>query len=227
MDTATYSLHDLSEATGIEARTIRSYIQLGLLRGPDGAGRAASYGPYHLERLKAIVVLKDLDGLSLSEIRRRFLAASEDEVSTAAARFAGRPASFGKDDGRDSTLAYVRQLRRKWAHGKDRLRARYIGSLGPQTEARPVISMGNDFKEEQPPLAAPERGVVPMAYALPSPEKEPIERTRRLPAEEWVRFTVTPDVELHIRGPVDVERRGFFERLAVRIRALVLGGRDE
>ncbi|MBM3486573.1 MAG: MerR family transcriptional regulator [Alphaproteobacteria bacterium] len=213
MDTATYSLHDLSEATGIEARTIRSYIQLGLLRGPDGAGRAASYGPYHLERLKAIVVLKDLDGLSLSEIRRRFLAASEDEVSTAAARFAGRPASFGKDDGRDSTLAYVRQLRRKWAHGKDRLRARY--------------SMGNGFKEEQPPLAAPERGVVPTAYALPSPEKEPIERTRRLPAEEWVRFTVTPDVELHIRGPVDVERRGFFERLAVRIRALVLGGRDE
>jgi DNA-binding transcriptional MerR regulator len=48
----TYSLGDLADLTGIPERTIRSYIGRNLLPPPDGRGRAASYGPAHLESLQ-------------------------------------------------------------------------------------------------------------------------------------------------------------------------------
>src|SRR5690606_10266850 len=48
MDSQTLTLRELSDQVGIEPRTIRSYIQQGLLRGPEGLGPKAKYGPYHL-----------------------------------------------------------------------------------------------------------------------------------------------------------------------------------
>src|SRR5947207_11962998 len=70
MTEISYSLNDLAEAAGIEARTIRSYIERGLLPGADTLGRAASYSEEHLARLQVIRSLRRArPNLSLNEIR--------------------------------------------------------------------------------------------------------------------------------------------------------------
>lgn len=61
------TLAELSEESGIPARTIRFYIARGLLAGPVKAGRGAVYTAEHLARLEKI---KDLQaqGRTLAEI---------------------------------------------------------------------------------------------------------------------------------------------------------------
>lgn len=65
-----FSLNELAEETGVPARTVRFYISRGLLPGPAGAGRGATYGRAHLERLRDILRLQG-DGLTLAEIAVR------------------------------------------------------------------------------------------------------------------------------------------------------------
>ncbi|SRR5579883_439931 len=61
------TLAELSESSGIPARTIRFYIARGLLPGPAKAGRGAVYTADHLARLDKIRQLQT-EGLSLVEI---------------------------------------------------------------------------------------------------------------------------------------------------------------
>ena len=61
------SLADLSEESGIPARTIRFYIARGLLDGPVKSGRGAIYTAEHLARLARIQQLQ-AEGRMLAEI---------------------------------------------------------------------------------------------------------------------------------------------------------------
>jgi DNA-binding transcriptional MerR regulator len=63
------TLTQLSEASGVPARTIRFYISRGLLGGPAKAGRAAAYTDEHLSRLNEIKALQ-ASGRMLAEIAR-------------------------------------------------------------------------------------------------------------------------------------------------------------
>ena len=65
-----WSLAELAEEVGLPARTVRFYIGRGLMPGPEKAGRGASYGQKHLERLREIQRLQ-ADGLTLAEIAAR------------------------------------------------------------------------------------------------------------------------------------------------------------
>ena len=73
MPEESYSLDDLAEAVGIAGRTIRSYIERGLLPGAQTRGRAASYSAEHLSRLEVIKSLRRArPNITLSEIRAVF-----------------------------------------------------------------------------------------------------------------------------------------------------------
>jgi DNA-binding transcriptional MerR regulator len=61
------TLAELSEESGIPARTIRFYIARQLLKGPVKAGRGAVYTEEHLARLEKIKELQ-AEGRMLSEI---------------------------------------------------------------------------------------------------------------------------------------------------------------
>jgi len=61
------TLAELSESTGIPARTIRFYIARGLLHGPVKSGRGAVYTAEHLARLEKIQQLQ-AEGHMLAEI---------------------------------------------------------------------------------------------------------------------------------------------------------------
>jgi len=64
------SIGELSEAAGVSRRTIRYYVQRGLIPPPMGAGRGHYYTAVHLERLRQIRSLQD-DALSLEAIAAR------------------------------------------------------------------------------------------------------------------------------------------------------------
>jgi len=54
------TLEDLAQISGLPIRTLRYYIQEGLLPGPDTRGKYASYSQEHVDTLKLITHLKDL-----------------------------------------------------------------------------------------------------------------------------------------------------------------------
>jgi len=63
-----YGIQQLVQASGVPRRTVRYYVQLGLLPPPSGAGRGHYYTPEHLGRLLRIRELRNA-GRSLEEIR--------------------------------------------------------------------------------------------------------------------------------------------------------------
>jgi DNA-binding transcriptional MerR regulator len=67
MKTATYTIDQVCELTGIPRRTVRYYVQIGLLESPAGRGRGGNIIKSHIERLRRIKSLQD-QGLTLSSI---------------------------------------------------------------------------------------------------------------------------------------------------------------
>src|SRR5262245_24800300 len=70
MSQRSYSLSDLATVVGIEPRTVRSYIERGLLPSAHTRGRAATYSDEHLSRLEVIKSLRRArPNITLSELR--------------------------------------------------------------------------------------------------------------------------------------------------------------
>lgn len=67
-NTDRFSIDDLSRLTGLTVRTIRFYIQMGLVDRPEGQKRASFYTPVHLEQLLRVKRLV-AEGRSLESIR--------------------------------------------------------------------------------------------------------------------------------------------------------------
>jgi len=75
---AGYLIGELAREAGVTRRTIRYYIELGLLPPPESSGRGAAYGPEHLERLETIKRLQEAR-ISLDEIRDQLADDAEPE----------------------------------------------------------------------------------------------------------------------------------------------------
>lgn len=63
-----HSLSELCSLTEFTARTVRYYVQVGLVDRPAGETRAARYGPRHLEQL-LLIKKWTTAGVSLERIR--------------------------------------------------------------------------------------------------------------------------------------------------------------
>ena len=63
---------EVAELTGTTARTIRYYEEIGLLPGPEdrAQGKHRSYSDTDVERVREIIRLRDLLGLSLEELSK-------------------------------------------------------------------------------------------------------------------------------------------------------------
>jgi DNA-binding transcriptional MerR regulator len=66
---ARYAIGDLADLGGVSRRTVRYYVQEGLLPAPFGVGRGNHYGPEHLDQLLRVKTLQEA-GRTLDEIRR-------------------------------------------------------------------------------------------------------------------------------------------------------------
>lgn len=166
----TFDLAQLSDQAGVSQRTVRYYIQQGLLPSPETRGPGAHYGTEHLERLQLIRRLQR-EHLPLGEIRRRLEALSPDEIRELLAREPEKPKSNAAD--------YIRG----------------VLSEGTATLfADP--SAGKAPRERDPTLRAGREG----AWNAPV-------------RAQWDRFTIAPDVELHVRRPLTREQNRQVERL--------------
>jgi DNA-binding transcriptional MerR regulator len=63
-----YGIDDLADLGGVSRRTVRYYVQEGLLPAPLGVGRGRHYDQRHLDRLLEVKALQEA-GRSLDEIR--------------------------------------------------------------------------------------------------------------------------------------------------------------
>jgi len=75
----TYDLAELAATAGVTPRTVRYYVQQGLLPSPSTRGPGTRYEQAHLDRLQLIKQLQR-QHLPLAEIRRRLEALDDQEV---------------------------------------------------------------------------------------------------------------------------------------------------
>ena len=68
-DETTYSVGELAELGGVTRRTVRYYVQEGLLSAPTGVGRGRHYRREHLDQLLKLRAMQER-GLTLDEIRQ-------------------------------------------------------------------------------------------------------------------------------------------------------------
>ena len=68
-DDTRYAIGDLAELGGVSRRTVRYYVQEGLIPTPFGIGRGNHYGREHLDQLLKVKSLQEA-GRTLDEIRR-------------------------------------------------------------------------------------------------------------------------------------------------------------
>lgn len=99
VDEELLDLNELCTRTGVTARTVRYYIQNGLLHSPGQTGPGAKYDGGHLARLLLIRRLQQ-EHLPLAEIRRRLHALDDSAVEQLLKQ---RPA-------RSSAADYVREV---------------------------------------------------------------------------------------------------------------------
>lgn len=171
------SLSQLAKLTGVERRTIRSYIAQGLLRGPETVGRNASYSRHHLDRLRALRVFREQEGLGLSEIRQRFMTLGDEAITAVAARLAGsedRGEGGVRESDAKSASAYIKALRatlkaepQAWSDPAARLalHAGRVGSAAELDETR--IETGSDSTPSEPGTAGIKRSQKALARLRP------------------------------------------------------------
>ncbi|MEZ4298305.1 MAG: MerR family transcriptional regulator [Polyangiaceae bacterium] len=81
--TPTYKLEELAALAGVSARTVRYYVQRGLLPAPEFRGKDTAYGREHLLRLHAVKRLQEAH-LALDEIQVRLANATIRELEALA-----------------------------------------------------------------------------------------------------------------------------------------------
>lgn len=201
----TLSLAELSANSGMDARTIRSWVAQGLLPGPTSRGPLARYPAGTLERLLAVLGLRETLGMSLSAIRQELLVATPEQLRDHAAKgtaYAARhPATAAPPSPRGSALDY--------------LRAMQAPSSVSLSMAAPQASAGAIYDS-----AEAANGFEALEQRLGAGSMRPQRKAR---AEEWLRIPVTPDVELAVRGRLDAEQRARLERCADLVRDILLG----
>ncbi len=163
---------ELSRLSGIEPRTIRSYIYQGLLRGPETVGRNARYSRHHLDRLRAIRALREGERLSLNEIRQHFLALSDEEIAAIGDRLADAVPERELQVA-ESALDYIRALR-------ERLRAEGREAVAPQRAAeRPFHGIRDDSTPLYAVATAP-TAIPPNEYSTEPLDKSSSVQERRM-----------------------------------------------
>jgi len=195
MPDESYSLDDLADAVGIEARTIRSYIERGLLPGAQTRGRAASYSAEHLSRLEVIKSLRRArPNITLSEIRVLLQGLNPEQIR-ALAGGSITAAARAIDDSKQS------------------------GDLDPLRSAADdddEIPRTIDWVESASTLTGVERVVqlLRQASSFTSP-------TSTSKVEGWRRIAITPDIELSVRAEFDANQLTAFRELADLLRHLL------
>jgi DNA-binding transcriptional MerR regulator len=216
-----YSLDDLAMQTGFDRRVIRSFIEQGLLRGPQTLGRYARYSPAHLIRLLAIKALKENRGMQITEIRQALMVMTDEEqLALAGQNYSGEHGeqpSMTNEEPIDSALDYIRSIQKP-------TEPRTAHPASAEAVVQFVLSTIEKQQQSNGAILGP--GNTPIDHLLDELGKLVDSNRMRKQArgESWYRIAVTPDIELSVRGIRDQEHLARLERVADCLRELLMKG---
>jgi DNA-binding transcriptional MerR regulator len=199
-ETAALALSELAELGDVTSRTVRYYVQAGLLPSP-GSGPKARYGRQHLMRIRLIKQLQRRD-IPLAKIRAVLEGLDDEGVEQQLASLQAPPdhgtlgrAALGRDSPDPATASAA-------APAVDYIRAVLEGRPGlPTPTARYAM----------PPLD--QRLADPDALADPAPAPLPGPPPAQMTRSQWERLPLSPDIELHIRRPLSRHQNKQVDRL--------------
>jgi DNA-binding transcriptional MerR regulator len=215
-DTDFLSLQQLSDATGIEPRTIRSYIERGILPGPDVRGRHSAYSRETLARLRVLALIRDARrDISLDQIRVLMAQLSPSQIHGIAEgriRIGGligdtEPETANRP-GSTSAIEYLTQIRKASAATPPR-----------SLRAAPAASMAFT-----PPAAADHLTPLDQMAAALSTLVPAGSSSRLVRSETWHRVAITHDIELAIRGEFSADQIAQLHRIGDMLRVLLTKG---
>jgi DNA-binding transcriptional MerR regulator len=189
------TLEDLAKQSGLPLRTLRFYIQEGILQGPDTHGKYARYSQQHLDRLKLIQRLKNLR-LPIQEIRHLLNNMTPEEISQIRqfqdvlnpAFYPSLPEDTNESirpASGSSALDYIHDLER----GRENIKSyKRDASTGP----KPLMPSGNDFSARI---------------------KKNQNRKEVKDHETWKRVVIDEGIELNVREPMNSEEEEKVKKL--------------
>ncbi len=194
MNGTTYTLEELAAETGIEARTIRSYIERGLLPTAQSRGRAATYLSDHLDRLRVIKMLRRAwPNLTLADIRIRLQQLTPENIQALSeGRITAAPVTM-----EDGTAEL--ELPTDEGHDDDDID-------GEEAAGSPIALTARHLAGAQR-LVHALRQVTGYVGATPASK-----------LETWQRIAVTEDIELSVRAEFSEEQLIAFRELADLLR---------
>jgi DNA-binding transcriptional MerR regulator len=213
-DPETFDLAELCDAADVTPRTVRYYVQQGLLPSPGTRGPGTRYDRGHLDRVLLIKRLQR-EHLPLAEIRRRLASLDDAAVAALLHQPSERPAD-------SSALAYLRDVLAGHTPSAEAPIARGIlppSAPSPRRDARrppPAMSEDADMVAELGEGAfAPQHGRVSAPVAVH-------EGQDRLYNDRstWERIALAPDIELHVRRPMSRPENKLVDRLIEYARTL-------
>lgn len=186
------TIEELAEQVDIPVRTIRYYITEGLLPGPEGRGKATTYGEDHLQRLRLIRLLSN-QRRPLAEIYHLLNQLSLAEVRTLLAEEEQRASELERASKQPPPQEYIATLLKNARAFK-------------RTASQEPVS---------PPAPVPSQSVV---KELPSSRHiyerpRDYEVARESGGEVWRRWELVPGVELHVREHVEEQHLDLIARI--------------
>lgn len=206
------TLQELAAQTGVEPRTIRSYVEKGVILGPESFGRGARYPRETLDRLKVLQLLRDANrSLTLDQIRVLLNSIGPSQLREVAEGTVRIGAVIDTDAAGTSPLPktaameYLHALR----HSQPQSRA-YVSSM---VYHRATPSIADD---QLPVLESAARALAELTGTTSS--------SRSARGESWYRISLTPDIELSVRGEFGTEQLAQLHRIGDSLRTLLTKG---
>lgn len=216
---AGFTISELTEASGVEPRTIRSYVEKGILPGPDSLGRGARYPQDSLDRLKVLQLLRDANrSLTLDQIRVLLQSLGPSELRGLAD---GRlrigavldTDALGGSPPRSAAVEYLRGLQ------QPSKRPNLPPHLNVRGDASPNVAecrIDDRFDDQLPVLEEAARALAQLAGLTSA--------SRSVRGEHWYRLPLTPDIELSIRGNFGSDQLAQLHRIGDALRSLLTKG---
>lgn len=192
--TEEFTLEDLENMSGLTMRTLRYYIQEGLLPGPDTRGKYARYSQSHLDTIRFIERLKLLN-MPLKQIRHLLETMSSEDIERI---IQSEPV---KDLIKSSPSFLDKEEKGKKNEEKRSSALDYIHSLeSPQEKYYFKESIKNNYL---PPAPA----------QIPAPGLATTENKQAKDGETWQRIQLADGLELQVRQPISKEKERIVNEL--------------